>query len=112
MPVCGDVPKQLLKDQMSRNVKVVDPEISIAEAARHTREGDFSLLPVGESDRMIGTISERDIRIRAVAAGKEAATKVHDVMSVGVARAYEDDSAERAVKIMSARQARRLPVLD
>ena len=103
---------QQLKNLMSRDVKVISPDMSIQEAAREMRDGDFGLLPVGEDDRMIGTISERDITIRAVAEGKNAGTKVRDVMSEGVAWAYEDDSVEAAAKIMSERQVRRLPVVD
>ena len=103
---------QRLKDLMSRDVKVVNPDVSIAEAAKQMRDGDFGMLPVGENDRMIGTISDRDITIRAVAEGKGSATKVRDVMSDGVAWAYEDDSVEQAARIMSERQVRRLPVVD
>lgn len=61
---------------------------------------------------MIGTISDRDIAIRAVAEGKDSSTKVRDVMSDGVAWAFEDESVDEAVKIMSERQVRRLPVVD
>jgi CBS domain-containing protein len=103
---------QKLKDLMSRDVKVIDPEMSIGEAAIQMRDGDFGMLPVGEDDRMIGTISDRDIAIRAVAEGKDSETKVRDVMSDGIAWAYEDDSVDKAVKIMSERQVRRLPVVD
>ena len=103
---------QKLKDLMSRDVKVISPDMSIREAAKQMRDGDFGMLPVGENDRMIGTISDRDIAIRAVAEGKGADTKVRDVMSDGVAWAYEDNSVEEAVKIMSERQVRRLPVLN
>ncbi len=103
---------QHLKDLMSRDVKVISPDMSIREAAREMRDGDFGMLPVGENDRMIGTISDRDIAIRAVAEGKDTDTKVRDVMSEGVAWAYEDDSVEEAAKIMSKRQVRRLPVVD
>ena len=103
---------QKLKDLMSRDVKVISPDMGIREAAKEMRDGDFGMLPVGENDRMIGTISDRDIAIRAVAEGKGADTKVRDVMSDGVAWAYEDNSVEEAVKIMSERQVRRLPVLD
>ena len=103
---------QKLKDLMSRDVKVISPDMSIREAAKQMRDGDFGMLPVGENDRMIGTISDRDIAIRAVAEGKGADTKVRDVMSDGIAWAYEDDSVEEAVKIMSERQVRRLPVVD
>ena len=49
---------QQLKNLMSRDVKVISPDMSIQEAAREMRDGDFGLLPVGEDDRMIGTISD------------------------------------------------------
>ncbi len=103
---------QKLKDLMSRDVKVISPDMSIREAAREMRDGDFGMLPVGENDRMIGTISDRDFAIRAVAEGKDTGTKVRDVMSEGIAWAFEDDSVEEAAKIMSKRQVRRLPVVN
>ena len=103
---------QKLKDLMSRDVKVISPDMTIRDAAKKMRDGDFGMMPVGEDDRLIGTISDRDIAIRAVAEGKDAATSVRDVMSEGVAWAYEDDSVEEAAKIMSERQVRRLPVVD
>jgi predicted transcriptional regulator len=74
-----------LKDLMSPDVQVISPDATIREAAEHMREGDFGMMPVGEDDRMIGTISDRDIAIRAVAEGKDAGTKVRDVMSEGIA---------------------------
>ena len=103
---------QQLKDLMSRDVKVISPNMSIREAAKEMRDGDFGMLPVGENDRMIGTISDRDIAIRAVAEGKDTGTKVRDVMSEGIAWVFEDDSVDEAAKIMSKRQVRRLPVVD
>ena len=103
---------QQLKDLMSRDVKVISPDMSIQDAARKMRDGDFGMMPVGEDDRMIGTLSDRDIAIRAVADGMDADTKVRDVMSEGIAWAYEDDSVEQAAKIMSEWQVRRLPVVD
>ena len=103
---------QQLKDLMSRDVQVISPDMSIKEAAIKMRDGDFGMMPVGEDDRMIGTLSDRDIVIRAVADGLNADTKVRDVMSEGVAWAYEDDSIENAAMIMSEWQVRRLPVVD
>ena len=101
-----------LKDMMSRDVKIISPDLTIGEAARKMRDGDFGMMPVGEDNRMIGTLSDRDIAIRAVAEGKDSGTKVRDVMSEGIVWAYEDDSVEQAAKIMSDRQVRRLPVVD
>ena len=103
---------QMLKDLMSRDVKVIDPDMTIGEAAKKMRDGDFGMLPVGEDDQMIGTISDRDIAIRAVAEGKDADTKGRDVMSEGIAWVYEDESVEQAAMIMSERQVRRLPIVN
>lgn len=101
-----------LKDLMSRDVKVIGPDMTIGDAARTMRDGGFGMMPVGEGDRMIGTISDRDIAIRAVAEGRDAATRVREVMSKGIAWAYEDESVEQAAAIMSKRQVRRLPVVN
>ena len=103
---------QQLRELMSRDVKVIDPDMSILEAAKKMRDGDFGMLPVGEDDRMIGTISDRDIAIRAVADGKDTNTRVREVMTKGIAWAYEDETVDEAAKIMSERQVRRLPVVD
>jgi CBS domain-containing protein len=101
-----------IKDVMTRQVDVISPDASIAEAAQRMRTGDFGLLPVGENDRMIGAISDRDIVVRAVAEGKAADTQVREVMSEGILWAYDDDSVEDAVKIMSKHQVRRLPIIN
>ena len=101
-----------LKDVMSRDVHVISPEATIKEAAAQMRDGDFGMMPVGENDRMIGAISDRDIVIRAVAEGRDSATTVRAIMSQGIAWAYEDDSVDDAAKIMSEHQIRRLPIVN
>lgn len=101
-----------LKDVMSRDVKVISPDSTVREAARAMLEGDFGMMPVGENDRLIGAVSDRDIAVRGVAQGKDPDAKVREVMSEGIAWAYEDDSVEHAAKIMSDRQIRRLPVVN
>jgi CBS domain-containing protein len=101
-----------LKDVMSRDVRVISPDMTIREAARTMHDGGFGMMPVGENDRMIGAISDRDIAIRAVAEGKGPSTTVREVMSTGVWWAYDDDTVEHAAKLMSEHQVRRLPVVD
>jgi len=101
-----------LKDVMSRDVKVISPDMPIEDAAKAMCEGGFGMLPVGENDRMVGAICDRDIAIRAVAEGKGPGTKVRAVMSAGIFWAYEDDSIEKAAKLMSEHQVRRLPVVN
>jgi CBS domain-containing protein len=101
-----------LKDVMSKDVQVISPEATIQEAARKMAAGDFGMMPVGENDRMIGAISDRDIAIRAVAEGRAPDTKVRTIMTEGIAWAYEDDTVEHAANIMSEHQIRRLPVVN
>ena len=102
-----------LKDLMSPDVKIIGPDVSIREAASQMRDGDFGMMPVGDSKvGLIGTISDRDIAIRAVAQGLSGDTRVRDVMSKGVSSVLDTDSVDDAVRVMSERQVRRLPVLD
>lgn len=103
---------QQLRDVMSRDVQVMNPEGTLMEAAQHMRKGNFGMMPVGEKDRMIGTISDRDIAIRGMAEGKDSGTKVRDIMSEGVIWAYENDSVDDAVKLMCEHQVRRLPIVN
>jgi CBS domain-containing protein len=103
---------QTLADVMQHDVQVISPEATLKEAAMQMRDGDFGMLPVGENDRMIGAISDRDISIRAVAEGKSPTTKVREVMSEGIVWAYENDSLESAARMMSDHQIRRLPVVN
>ena len=103
---------QTIKELMSRDVQVISPNATIQEAAQHMLKGNFGMLPVGENDRMIGSISDRDIAIRAVAAGKDTDTKVREIMSEGIHWAYEDDSVTDVAKRMSEHQIRRLPIVN
>ena len=103
---------QKVKEVMSTDVQVISPDATLAEAAKAMLKGDFGLLPVGENDRMIGTLSDRDIAIRGVADGKGPDTKVRAVMSEGVQWTYEDDTVEQAAERMSKHQIRRLPVVN
>ncbi|MBY6241951.1 CBS domain-containing protein [Methylosinus sp. Sm6] len=101
-----------IKDIMTSDVCVIDPEDSIGDAARHMAELDVGLLPVGENDRLVGMISDRDIALRAVAAGKSAETKVREVMTRDVKYLYDDREVEEAAENMAQQQLRRMPVLD
>ena len=103
---------QKIKELMSRDVKVISPDATIREAAQQMLKGNFGMMPVGENDKMIGSISDRDITIRAVADGKDTDTKVREVMSEGIYWAFENDSVAGAAKIMSEHQIRRLPIVN
>lgn len=102
-----------LREVMSRDVKVVRPEVSIEEAARTMRELDVGPVPVCDGERLIGLLTDRDITIRAVAEGRDpGSTSVRDVMTPDIACCFEDQDVEQAASMMEERQIRRLPVLS
>lgn len=103
---------QQLKDVMSHDVKILNPEAAIKDAARQMRDGGFGLMPVGENDRLVGTLSDRDIVVRAVAQGMDGSASVREVMSEDVVWAYENDSVDKASQLMSDNQVRRLPIVN
>jgi CBS domain-containing protein len=97
---------------MSRNVKVARPSNTICDAARAMAEIDAGVLPVGDEDRLVGMITDRDIAVRAVALGKGPDTPVSDVMSREVKYCFEDEDLEHVARNMADIQVRRLPVVD
>ena len=102
-----------LKDVMTPGVEVIAPEASIYEAAEKMSHRDVGPLPVCDGERLVGMLTDRDITVRAVAAGKvPSECKVRDVMSHEVKYIYDDESTEDAAKNMAELQMRRLPVLN
>jgi CBS domain-containing protein len=102
-----------VSEVMTRDVKIASPEDTLQRAAQMMEGIDAGALPVGENDRLIGMLTDRDITLRAVARGKTPGEcKVRDVMSASIKYVYEDDTLENALKNMGELQVRRLPVLD
>jgi CBS domain-containing protein len=98
---------------MTREVRIANPGQSIREVARIMAEIDAGVLPVGEDDRLVGMITDRDIAIRAVAEGKGPDTPVRDVMSTEqVLYCFEDEDLTQVAKNMGEQQVRRLPVVN
>jgi CBS domain-containing protein len=97
---------------MSREVRIASPAQSIRDVARTMKEIDAGFLPVGENDRLIGMITDRDIAMRAVAEGKGPETTVRDVMTEDVCYCYEDEDLASVAQKMADLQVRRLPVLN
>ena len=102
----------LVKEAMSRDVKTVGPDEQIQEAARIMLDMDVGALPVGEDDRLVGMITDRDIAIRAVAEGKPPTTKVGDVMSHEVLYCFDDQDLEDIAQNMAEMKIRRMPVVN
>jgi len=102
-----------VSEAMTRDVRVATPGQPIRDVARTMAEIDAGAMPVGENDRLIGMITDRDIALRAVAQGKGPDTPVREVMSTErVLYCYEDEDLDHVAKNMGEEQVRRLPVLN
>jgi len=98
---------------MTREVRVANPGQSIREVAKIMAEIDAGVMPVGEDDRLVGMITDRDIAIRAVGEGKGPDTPVREVMTTEqVLYCYDDEDLDHVAKNMSEQQVRRLPVVN
>ena len=102
-----------VSEAMTREVRVATPGQSIREVAKVMAEIDAGAMPVGENDKLVGMITDRDIAIRGIAAGKGPDTPVRDVMSTeAVLYCYEDEDLSHVAKNMADEQVRRLPVVN
>lgn len=97
---------------MTGEVRFASPDDTIQQAAQAMAAGDIGMLPVGEGERLVGAITDRDIAIRAVGDGKGCDAKVRDVMSAEVLYCYDDQEVDEVLANMGDQQVRRLPVLN
>jgi CBS domain-containing protein len=102
-----------VKDVMHRGVQWVEPGTPVTEIARKMGDEDIGAVPVGENDRLVGMVTDRDIVCRGLA-GDKICTELtaRDVMTKPVIYARADEDVEDALHIMEKNQVRRLPVID
>ncbi len=102
-----------ISEIMTPDPELIDPTATVRDAAQRMKNEDIGALPVGENDRLIGMVTDRDITVRAVAEGRDpSSTTVRDVMSEKIYYCFEDDDVEDAAKCMADNQVRRLPILN
>lgn len=102
-----------VKEVMTRQVQRIHSDAGIQEAAEQMKTVDVGMIPVYDGDRLVGTLTDRDLTIRAIAEKRDTAkTKVRDVMSPGVTYCFEDQDVGEAAKIMAEKQIRRLVALN
>ena len=97
---------------MTRDVQLTNPDETLQQAARTMVDIDAGFLPVGDGDKLIGTITDRDIAVRGVAKGLGPDARVRDVMTEEVLYCYEDQDGQDVLENMADEQIRRLPVVD
>ena len=102
-----------VRDAMHKEAVWISPEAPLSEIADKMRREDIGALPVGENDRLVGMVTDRDIALRGFGRGTDPLhATARDVMSSPIIFCTDDADLEDAVHIMERKQVRRLPVID
>ena len=105
--------KKTIRDVMTNDPRTIDADKPVVHAARMMRDEDVGLAPIVEGQKLIGTLTDRDIAIRVVAEGKDPQTTiVREVATSKFVTIDPDEDLDEALRLMAKNQVRRLPVLD
>ena len=104
---------QSVKELMTENPRSVSADQTVVDAARIMRDEDAGLVPVVEGERLVGTLTDRDIAIRVVAEGRDPeSTNVREVASTDLVTIDPQQDLSEALRLMAQHQVRRLPVVE
>src|SRR4026209_1756230 len=103
-----------VREAMHEGVEWVGPDTPVIELAKLMREHDIGAIPIGENDRLIGMVTDRDIVCKGLAQDSFDARRAtaRDVMTPGIHCCRDDDDLAKAVRHMEKLQVRRLPVIN
>jgi CBS domain-containing protein len=100
------------RDIMTASVTTATPAMSLLQVAGLMRDGDMGSIPVVEAGKLVGIVTDRDIVVRAVAAGLESTSPIAEAMTKEVFSVKPEDFAFEAIRLMGDRQVRRVPVVN
>lgn len=104
---------QMVSEVMTRDVRFVSPQESLQRAAQMMDELNVGALPVCDGERLVGMVTDRDIAVRGVAAGRgPGEAHVDEVMSGDVRWVFEDQSLDEVMAEMADNRIRRIPVIS
>jgi CBS domain-containing protein len=102
-----------VKEIMTTNVECVGPDTGIIELANKMKTLDVGFIPVCENDRLVGTVTDRDIVVRGIAGGKDiSTTRARDVMTKDTFWSFEDQDIKDVAKQMREKDVRRMLILN
>lgn len=102
-----------VREVMTADVDWVPPDTTVQDAARRMRDENIGVLPVGENDKLIGMVTDRDIVIRLLSEGRDVGSAtVKDAMSEKLLYCFDDQSLEEVAENMGEHHVRRLPVVN
>ena len=102
-----------IRELMTSNPETVETSATVLDAARIMRDHDVGIVPIVDGDRLVGTVTDRDIAIRVVAEGKDPqSTTVETVASRELVTIDPQQDLDEALRLMAQHQVRRLPVVE
>jgi len=102
-----------VKDAMHSGATWFGPDTPIREIARAMRDEDIGAVPIGENDRLVGMVTDRDIVCHGLANDGNVADMIaRDVMSGPILYCRTEEALEDAAHFMEIKGVRRLPVID
>ncbi len=104
--------RQKCREIMTKNVRTATREASLREVAAMMREGDMGAVPIVDGEKLVGIVTDRDMVVRAVAAGSGPDSPVSGAMTTELSTVKPDDFVFEAVRLMGDKQVRRIPVVN
>lgn len=102
-----------ISDVMTPNPATCSPGDRVRDAARAMDEGDFGAVVVEEGGEVRGIVTDRDIVVRAIAAGMDPeSTTLGEICTAELTTLSPGDSIDEAVDALRQSHIRRLPVVD
>jgi CBS domain-containing protein len=103
-----------VKDAKHKGADWVGPDTPVSELAKLMRDHDVGAIPIGENDRLVGMVTDRDIVCNGLAQDDFDARRAtaRDVMTAEIHCCREDDDLAKALRHMEELKIRRLPVIN
>lgn len=99
------------RDIMTRELRTATRDMTLQQVAQLMRDGDMGSIPVVESGKLVGIVTDRDIVVRSIADGKDASSPVSESMTTEIFSVRPDDFVFEAIRLMGDKQVRRVPVV-
>jgi len=102
-----------IREIMTANVECVSPEADLVEVANRMKTLDVGFIPICEGDRLVGTVTDRDIVVRGLATGRDINSyKARDIMTQDIFYCFEDDNVKDVAQKMREKEVRRMLILN
>jgi CBS domain-containing protein len=102
-----------VRDAMTSNPCAIDAEKPVAYAAKMMKDENVGLAPVVVGDRLVGTVTDRDIVTRVIAEGRDpGSTSVREIATTSLVTIDPQQGLDEALRLMAQHQVRRLPVVE